>query len=659
MQKSFKKGLRKGLRQKIGNFLGQRFISSFMFAVSVVAVLMLIAEPSQALNVTATVDRNEMHEGDTFTLTLSVESEKQISVEPPRLPNLKGFDLMQSWQGSEMRSHFINGKRKIRRVKNFNYMLVSQKTGQFQIEALEVVVNGRAFRTKPISIEVLTASASRKNQSQRPSRPFGNDPFDDADQLFSQFFRNRINPRGGGSKPPNLKDSFFIKTEVDKTEVYEGEQVVVSWYLYTRGQISDVDTLKHPSLNGFWKEDIEVATRLNFSRVIVNGLVYQRALLASYALFPIKSGVATIDDYKIRAQIMIQGAFGFGRPYLVTKSSKEVQVKVLPLPTKGRPLNFTGAIGQFNVKARLDTDRVEVDQAVTMTVDFSGRGNGKMIDLPPLNLPSFVEVYDTKTEAKFYKDGTSSKTFEVLLIPRKAGKVEIEPIVMSLFDPVKASFYQRKTPELSFVVTSSSKTTDTIPSKTFSKIPQTEAVNSPIVEVPGLILNWKEGDNVLSRYSGVFIILGYLFALLFLLWKIFVEFSSRRSQQNINEHVRHRFKKIAELQAQGQWRTVGTEVLNLFYYLIGEISDEGGASTNIEILMDKVPPSVRRELGESLKKMLAKFEVLSFAPEEIVGPLKEEAQLKTLVKDMEKLLYRSVELGLGERQMKVLKKIRL
>ena len=52
------------------------------------------------------------------------------------------------------------------------------------------------------------------------------------------------------------KDAFFIQAEVDKSEAYVGEQVTASWYLYTRGMIRDLDTLKYPALKGFWKEDI-------------------------------------------------------------------------------------------------------------------------------------------------------------------------------------------------------------------------------------------------------------------------------------------------------------------------------------------------------------------------------------------------------------------
>ena len=106
---------------------------------------------------------------------------------------------------------------------------------------------------------------------------------------------------------------FFIDVEVDKNQVYEGEQVTATYYIYSRGRVTEIDTLKYPTLAGFWKEDIELATRLNFRPTIINGIRYNRALLASYALFPIKAGKAVIDPYKAKCKVVNAPSFGIPR----------------------------------------------------------------------------------------------------------------------------------------------------------------------------------------------------------------------------------------------------------------------------------------------------------------------------------------------------------
>ena len=53
-----------------------------------------------AVNVQSQVDRNEMGLGDTLTLSVSVQSNDSVEVTEPRVPNLNGFDLVNSSSAS-------------------------------------------------------------------------------------------------------------------------------------------------------------------------------------------------------------------------------------------------------------------------------------------------------------------------------------------------------------------------------------------------------------------------------------------------------------------------------------------------------------------------------------------------------------------------------
>ncbi len=90
---------------------------------------------------------------------------------------------------------------------------------------------------------------------------------------------------------------------------------------------------------------------------------------------PIKPGTAMIDEYKIKSRVRLpsQGLGGFyGRPYEYTKSSAAVPIKVKPLPTEGRPSDFTGAVGQFEVHATVENTTAPVNQPVSLKVRFEG-----------------------------------------------------------------------------------------------------------------------------------------------------------------------------------------------------------------------------------------------------------------------------------------------
>ena len=83
---------------------------------------------------------------------------------------------------------------------------------------------------------------------------------------------------------------------------------------------------------------------------------------------------------------------------------------------------------------------------------------------------------------------------------------------------------------------------------------------------------------------------------------------------------------------------------NVTYAILGEMAGTGGASEEVVKMMDKLPPSVRREVGESLVKDVDRVQILSFAPEAVVGDLKEVQSLQELANSLEKVLKKAIQL---------------
>ncbi len=61
--------------------------------------------------------------------------------------------------------------------------------------------------------------------------------------------------------------------------------------------------------------------------------------------------------------------------------------------------------------------------------------------------------------------------------------------------------------------------------------------------------------------------------------------------------------------------------------------------------MDQVPPSLRREIGSELGRLIEITQILSFAPEGVVGKYKEPSELKKNANEIEKILLRAVQLA--------------
>lgn len=487
------------------------------------------------------------------------------------------------------------------------------------------------------------------------------DDIDEAEEMFNQLLQKRGMPQEPAYRklPTNPNEAFFIQAEVDKTDVYEGEQITVNWYIYTRGNIMTLDRLKFPDLKGFWKEIIEEVPSLNFSQEVVNGIPYRKALLASHALFPIKPGVAVIDEYKIKAQVQLNnspmGAFGFGKPYTFTKSSERIKINVKPLPVEGKPSDFSGAVGQFNVKAIVDGNQFPVNQPFSLRVRFEGSGNAKLIELPNLNLPKGIEIYDTKSESKFFRNSQSYKEFEVLIIPREEGELEIPVMNFSMFDPASKKYVSRQTQAIKIkIVNNPNAVAGT--SSSFTGSGSGAAPAAPAKpQLPDIVASWSEASKGLSAsqqhiawgflYLGIFMVLGL---------KARREFGWGQARRDLKEELKKRMKKANTLIDQGDWRGASAQMTNSIYHILGEVAGTGGANMELSKLLDAAPPSLRRELGHELANVSEKWQILSFAPESVVGKMKEPTEMKKNLQETEKVLLKA--LALSDDQSEVLVK---
>jgi hypothetical protein len=648
---------------------------SFRFSHAFLAILCLFSaltlgevEARAAVQVTATVDRNVMSPDDTLIFTVTSESGVDEDVSPPTLPSFQDFQVLNQWASDETQGNLVstpNGPqfRSLRTVKS-SYQLQPKREGTLSIGSAEVVINGRTFHTKPITVRVgrgLGGGGGSAGQNRGSGPPSGIQPppgfgdEEDEDDAFSQLLRRGFPHAGGGSRtmPVNPNEAFFVQVETDKTEAYVNEQVTVSFYLYTRGQIRDLDTLKYPALKGFWKEDIEIATHLNFTQEVVNGIPYKKALLASFALFPIKEGVSTIDSYTAKCSVLPSddpfGMFGGGKAYTYTKSSQPVKVTVKPLPTAGRPADFTGAVGDFQVSARVEDHNIIANQPFAFKIRFEGTGNAKLIEIPPFQPPQGMEIYDTQNEAKFFRTGTSFKDFSLLLIPRQEGEYTLPPVSVSIFDPQKKQYVTKTTEPVRVRVNAGQgMPTNNGKDKSLSVDtgPEAKKLKQGPVE-PRLVMEWQRSKPMSLAeqafgYLGLFSLVGIT-----LLWRARSEFGWGQKKKDITRRLRARMTRIHGLVAKGDWRAVGIETTNAVYFVLGEVSGEGGANVEFEKLLRKAPPSVRRELAEPLIKQMEVFQVLGFAPEAAVGALKEPAALKTSVAQMEALMEKAVALGLS------------
>lgn len=595
------------------------------------------------------ISSKKVEVGEMFILNIEISGEEMSSIVAPQPPNIPAAKFLQAGSGQRINSFTVSNaqgeleyKSKQTQVYSFTYM--ATKAGQVVIPPLAIKMGDDIVKTAPGSLQIVPQGAgggSRFAQPQLDDMDIEDDAFAQLHKMEDQF--NQLLQRkfgGGGSggfqAVPNLneKDTFVIVAEVDKTTVFKGEQITASWYLYTRAGVREIDTLKYPSLKGFWKEDIELATLLNFQPAELNKIQYNKALLASYALFPIEEGKSTVDPY--RAKVTVVG--GFGQGMTVTKDSESIPILVKPLPKEpaGGSL-FSGAVGEFQIKADLDDTTVVAHQPFSVKIHVEGRGNAKQFELPSLNLPPDVEVYDIKKDAKFFKTGMSYKEFEVLLIPRKEGDLVIPSIKTTIFNPRTEKYEELATAEIKVRVLPGSGQQGLASSRVSE-----EKGGAP--EKLNLITQWEPQDKSGSVHAEMWLSL-FIASFIGLLAFASLKLGWFKKSLEFKDYFSKRLKQIHKKVSQEKWREVGVEATNLAYFVLGDISGQGGANLQVEKLLEKSPPSVRREIGEELKNVMNKFYLLGFGPDLAVQAAIKEGSVKEDIKKLEKLLWKAIELS--------------
>lgn len=371
------------------------------------------------------VDRAQMGMDESLSLRFSIRTEGTFQVGEPTY-SAPDFDELNQFQSTFVESFYENGKFGVRNNKKLTKVLKPNRTGKLVISGIQVEINGRRRTHAPIQIEVVASG-----QGTPPPRKYGG---------------SGMGLRGAGKQGSTIP--FTIRVELDRSRVYKGQQLIVSYYLYRRAKVFNIQVKKYPVLDGFLREDLDLpilGQRLESESVVVDGVPYERSLLARYAAYPLKEGRMEIDSMSINGNYYpnsgidldsenpLQGFFQQLQPREWSHSSERAAVEVMPLPLDGRPASFTGGVGDFTLESTVNKREVKVNDAVALTLKVEGSGNTAAIGEPRISWPKDLEVFETKSRIIGGKGGVSTKVFEILVIPRKPGAMRIPGAELSYF----------------------------------------------------------------------------------------------------------------------------------------------------------------------------------------------------------------------------------
>lgn len=262
----------------------------------------------------------------------------------------------------------------------------------------------------------------------------------------SKGFILKVTQRGSGAQKQGLGNVASV-IEINKKRVHLGEPVLIQYKIYSRyNNIQYREEI--PELEGFWKE--ELPTRQNNRSVRqINGVEYLEIMVKEVLAFPQQTGEFKIDGFDVYGVVSVS----FFNQKEVQTQSTPVTINVVPLP-EGKPDNFVGTFGKLRVKAEVDVDTVNVNEAFNYELTYSGKGNLKLIREPELVWPSEFEVFDPEIIDRINVStaGESGKrTYKYAVIPRAPGTYELPKVDVGFYEHIK-DIYREKTADAGSIV---------------------------------------------------------------------------------------------------------------------------------------------------------------------------------------------------------------
>ena len=380
--------------------------------IGILVLLSSAALSAQKVSWTADADADEVLENGVFRVSFVLRNAEGSRVE---YPAFEAFDVL-SGPSTEKSISIVNGFRQT--FETYSFTLMAKKTGTFEIGPASITVNNRRLATTPFNIKVVEG------------KPGAN---------------------VSGTVMPT-DDQVFLRAEVDTSMHFPGEQITISYRLYTSVGIRNYRVVREDPYKGFVYRYVKDFDDVAKNRVI-DGVQYRVQTLKSVALFPTKSGTYEIEPFIVNVGIGVRdnsrrNFFFSTRSVPKTVRSNRVTLNIAPL-SEPAPDGFTGAVGHFAMDAAPEKTNITTDEALVLNVRLASDGDARKWSVPTLEyLNDMFEVYEPniKEDKSMDERGRiiNRNVLQYLMIPRSPG-VKTFTVDLPYFNPDSARYLVLKT----------------------------------------------------------------------------------------------------------------------------------------------------------------------------------------------------------------------
>ena len=389
--------------------------SKILFIVCIFFSCLLSAQ----VNFRATLSKNSLGINERVRIDFIMDKDGDNFI-PPEFENFR----VVAGPSQSIKNSWVNGKRSY--SKTYTYFLSPIEKGNFKIGQASVEVDGEIYKTLILNVEVTSAV-------EIPVNP--NDPSYIAD------------------------NNIHLVAEISKTNPYLNEPISIVYKLYWKPDlgITNPRELDAPRYVNFWSKNIDntpIAENGTYK-----GEAYRYAVMRKTVLYPQKTGELSIEPlvYDIAVQVPSNRRDIFGQVLSntvnKTVSAGKVKINVRPLPNQGKPDNFSGAVGNFDLLVNTTKKELLISEAFQLNIEIKGKGNFNLFNFPSINLPATLEVYEPERIEKLktnFQGINGSLKDQYTVVPSSPGKYAIPKISFTYFDP-KDTSYKTKTSSINYV----------------------------------------------------------------------------------------------------------------------------------------------------------------------------------------------------------------
>ncbi len=361
---------------------------------------LLVATAVADVSVSASVDRARLAFGESVTFTITV-SGTQGGVQPA-IPKVDGLNF--SGPATSTSVSIINSA--MSQSVNLVYQITPTHPGEFIVPAIPVTVAGKTYATEPIKLTV-----------------------------------------SPGETQTDTSQTLFARVRLDSPQIYLGQTAPLDVVLFSRADVPlrgvggyscEADGLGYKFLN-----NLKSGTR------IINGETFNLQLIEG-AISPTRTGTLAFGPCILKAQLQVKSSRSnwpfddfFGRVEVREQpvTLPATAIEVLPLPEEGKPADFAGAVGQWNLEVDAKPTELSVGDPITLTIKISGAGNIDTVATPALTGLEHFKSYDpTSKTTKNELSTTGERVFQQVLVPKSTEATELPAVRLSYFDPLARQY---------------------------------------------------------------------------------------------------------------------------------------------------------------------------------------------------------------------------